>query len=170
MERKIDFYQLSVSVNKNVYTLKPFTVTSDSSNSNVTFYKKIKNTFSGNLPNAKRSNETVNIAQLSEHVKHAHLYKSHTLMSSVDNFKQLEPMLISLKPKSTNLLFRKLKTLKKQKKHIFFYLKHNNIFLSLNNHIFKHGLIILKSLVYNRIKTHEQNKYVRKFYRVLLAK
>ena len=82
------------------------------------------------------------------------------------NWKKISP---KTKSKGTQKKkFEKLKMLKMQKKHIYFYLKNSKLFLVLKKHVFKQGVLLLKSLISNKVDRNTNNKVIKNFYNLLI--
>ena len=144
----------------------------------ITYHKVLNNTFSKKDKITKNLNTpysvpvNVNTSKNSKNTKTEKSKKNSknvkTVLSSVNDFDILHRFLKKLKLKRINLLFEKLKMFKKQKKHIFFYFKHSKIFLILKKHVFKHGLVLLKSIISNRVHKDYNKKRIKKFYNLLI--
>lgn len=173
METKIEFFKIS-NYNKELYKLSHFTTNSHNEN-NVSFYKKLKNTYLNesqyNKKNITKSDNYIKHTLKSKEIKknEKKLKKENKIifLSTVNNFSILEKQLTSIKYEKQQILLKKLKKLKMQKKHIYFYLKNNKIVLKLDKCIFKNGLKILKSLLSSRVKKIDNRKNCKKFYSLL---
>ena len=173
------FYKI-ISCNKKVYNVEKINLESYDSKSKITFYKKMHSRPICTDPNDKKSKivktkktEKVNIKnddinhKKVKIKKNKNIYKNKTILSTVTNFNILHKMLTKLKFEKINLLFKKLKKLKKRHNHIYFFIKNSKIFLILKKILFKHGLALLQSLVSGTFKKHVHMSHFKKFYNLI---
>ena len=181
---KNNFYFLK-DIDTKYYNLEPIEkVAQDGHTNKITYHKILNNNFNKKDKNTKKLKTpyldpvNVNISKKQKNNKKVkniikekskkNIKTDKTLLCSVTNFDILHRFIKKLKLKHINLLFEKLKMLKKQKKHIFFYLKNSKLFLILKKHVFKQGLLLLKSLISNKVDRNTNNKVIKKFYNLLI--
>ena len=181
---KNKFYFLK-DLDKKYYNLEPIEKVDDDGHTNkFTYHKILNNNINKKDKNTKKLKTpyldpvNVNISKKQKNNKKVkniikekskkNIKTDKTLLSSVTNFDILHRFIKKLKLKHINLLFEKLKMLKMQKKHIYFYLKNSKLFLVLKKHVFKQGLLLLKSLISNKVDRNTNNKVIKNFYNLLI--
>ena len=173
------FYKV-ISGNKKVYNVEKINLECYDSKSKITFYKKMhsrpictdhivkksKNVKTKKTEKVNIKNDEINHKKV-KLKKNKNIYKNNTILSTVTNFNILHTMLTKLKFEKINLLFTKLKKLKKHHNHIYFFIKNSKIFLILKKTLFKHGLALLQTLVSGRFKKHVHMSHFKKFYNLI---